>query len=267
MTRSFARRPGLAPDTHLLTALDALAVASVTVLICLASHELSFMSVAVPAIIIMRFMALAAVSPMTMKAETLFFLVCTILGAFNDWNSVCRREIYDYTVPHEWEFSTIPGWMLLFWGMILRLLARFARWKGLDPPPAVSDYIGIGPWMTSSGTAKVAVELALVLVTRQAIYRYYSDPVLSWVPFLAALTVFFIVFGLNRHDWRLLALVAVIGTAVEVLYIQVGHLHRYHLGWIGGVPLWIVLWWCLGALIWKDISFRVERGFRALLVP
>jgi len=251
----------LPPDSDLLTALDTMAVAAVSVLICLASHELSFMSIAVPAIIVMRFIALAAVSPKPIKAEILFFLVCAILGAFNDWNSVCRREIYEYTVPHEWEFSTIPGWMLLFWGMILRLIARVARWKLLGPPPAVSDHIGIGPWKASSGAAKVAVELVLVFATRQAIYQYYSDPVFSWLPFLAALAVFFIVIGLSRHDWKFLVLVATAGTAVEVLYIQVGHLHQYHLGWIGGVPLWIVLWWCLGALIWKDISFRIERMF------
>lgn len=148
----------------------------------------------------------------------------------------------------------------------MRLLARVARWEGLGPPLAVSDHIGIGPWKASSGAAKVAGELAIVFATRQAIYRYYLDPVLSWVPFLAALVLFFIVFKINRHDWKFLVLVAVAGSAVEILYIQVGHLHRYHIGWIGGVPLWIVLWWCLGALIWKDISFRIERMFRALLV-
>ena len=30
----------------------------------------------------------------------------------------------------------------------------------------------------------------------------------------------------------------------------------------GGVPLWIVLWWALGILVWKDLAFRIEDRLR-----
>jgi len=61
------------------------------------------------------------------KAEILFFLICTVIGAFNDWNSVGNKEIYQYTVPYNFDFLKIPIWMLLYWGIILRLIAGFSN--------------------------------------------------------------------------------------------------------------------------------------------
>lgn len=52
-------------------------------------------------------------------------------------------------------------------------------------------------------------------------------------------------------------LVLALGAIVEVAYIQGGGLHRYHLGWIGGVPLWIALWWPLAVLVWGDLARRL----------
>jgi hypothetical protein len=108
---------------------------------------------------------------------------------------------------------------------------------------------------------KVTAELGLLAVTRWTVYRFYLDPILSWLPFLIAMLLFGLLFRPNRHDFKLLGIFLVLGPVVEILYIQVAGLHRYHLGWIGGVPLWIVLWWALSILIWKDIALRVEQGF------
>ena len=249
-------------DSIRLVALDAAVVALVSAGICLASDQLLFMTILVPAVILARFLVLAALArpeAVSLKAELVFFLVCTCLGAFNDWNSVCNHRIYDYTVPHYLDLSTIPLWMLLFWGMILRFIARLARWEALSPPAAPSDRVGLGGLAVDSGLVKVATQLVLVLVTRQAIYRFFGDPILSWLPFAGALLLYLLLCRVDRHDLALLAIFLVGGPLIEVLYIQVGGLHAYKLGWFGGVPLWIVLWWLVIVLIWKDLAIRIER--------
>ena len=256
------------PDSDRLLALDAACVAAVSLAICLASRHLLFMTALVPAVILARFLVLSALADregVSMRAELVFFALCTALGAFNDWNSVCHKKIYDYTVPHYFDFSTIPLWMLLFWGMILRFIARLARWERLGPDGAPSDRMGIGRLRADRAGLKIAAELALVMATRWMVYRFYADPLLSWAPFLAAILLFSVLFGPSRHDVKLLLLFLLFGPVVEILYIQIGGLHSYLLGWFGGVPLWIVLWWALSILIWKDLAFRIEKGLRSVL--
>jgi hypothetical protein len=253
------------PDSNLLVGIDAAVIAVVSAAICLASTHLTLMTVLVPALILVRMGMLARVASregVNLKAEVVFLLVCTVLGGFNDWNSVCNKKIYDYTVPHFFAFSTIPLWMLLFWGMILRFVARLARWQALGAPEQVSDKLGAGSHTVDNAALKVGGELLLVLVTRQTIYRLYMDPVLSWLPFLGALGVYWVLFRPDLHDGKLLLIFLAGGPLIEILYIQVGGLHAYHLGWIGGVPLWIALWWLLIVLIWKDLAFRMERFLR-----
>ena len=253
------------PDSNRLFAIDACLILVVSAAISVASRQLAFMTVFVPAVILARMAAVAAVARsegVSLGAEACFLLLCTALGAFNDWNSVCNKKIYDYTVPHYFAFSTIPIWMLLYWGMILRFLARMARWQVLGPPADANNAVGLGRFVVESAPLKVAAELALVLVTRQAIYRLYEHPVLSWLPFLLALLVMLVLFRPDRHDLKLLAIFLVGGPLIEILYIQLGDLHRYHHGWIGGVPLWIALWWLVCVLIWKDLAFRVESALR-----
>jgi hypothetical protein len=97
----------------------------------------------------------------------------------------------------------------------------------------------------------------LVVVTRQLIYRYAQDPVLSWLPFAVAIALWVGLFGLRRSDVIAASLLLVGGAAVEVAYIQLGGLHQYALGWLGGVPLWIALWWVLGGLVLRDLGGRV----------
>jgi hypothetical protein len=260
-----ARRPAIDPDPGVLVAVDALAVAVVSVAIGLAADRLRLMTLLVPTVLALRTAAAIALdrrADASPRAEIAFFALCTLLGAFNDWNSVCRKHIYDYTVPHEFAFSTIPVWMLLFWGMVLRFVQRLARWRALRPDLAPNDRIGVGRLTIASPAAKVAAELLLVAVTRAFIYRFYLDPLRSWLPFLVALAIWIALFHPTRHDAKLAALFLMGGPIVEVLYIQVGHLHRYHLGWIGGVPLWIVAWWVLVVLIWKDLALRIERALR-----
>ena len=255
------------PDSNRLMALDGACIVVVSTAICFASRHLVFMSVFVPLVLAVRFVALWAVAGregVNMKAEIFFFIVCTGLGAFNDWNSVCNKKIYEYSVPHFFEFSSIPLWMLLFWGMILRFFARLARWERLGPDDAPSNLVGRGGFEADNAPLKILAEFCLIAATRWMIYRFYMDPVLSWLPFLAGLILFVLLFHPSRHDYKLLVLFLLLGPVVEVLYIQAGDLHFYHLGWIGGVPLWIVLWWALIILIWKDLAFRIERGLRAI---
>jgi hypothetical protein len=108
--------------------------------------------------------------------------------------------------------------MLLYWGMILRFVTSMALWQRLRPPDTPANDLSLGPVVLRSPWRKVTVELLIVAFTRQAIYRTHEDP---------------------------------------LLYIHLGNLHHYHLGWIAGVPLWIVLWWALAVLIWKDLSARL----------
>lgn len=190
-----------------------------------------------------------------LAAELSFIVVCTLLGGFNDWNTVVRHGVYEYTVP-VWfpEWSTIPIWMFLFWGLVLRTMAslghaltttagtggRASRWAGL-------------------GAGRLILLLTLVFATRQSIYRFALDPWLSWLPFAGALLVYGLVFGLDRGDRKIAAITLVLGPVVEILYINVAELHRYELGWIGGVPMWIVLWWVLAVLVWRDLTGPLYR--------
>lgn len=243
-------------------AIDLAAVAAVGVAICAASDASLFMTVFVCAVLLLRLSAWAwlptAERGMSMKAELCFFVLCVVIGAANDWNSVVRHRIYDYDVPHfAAPAAGIPVWMLLYWGLILRFVATLCRWPRLGPPARARDEVHLDAAVQSSPWLKVAVEVALVLATRQLLYRYYLDPLWSWLPFAVALLAYGFLFRPSRHERLLAALAAVVGPAVEVAFIRAGHLHHYHLGWLGGVPLWIVLWWILAVLIWNDLSVRL----------
>ena len=230
--------------------------------ISLWAQHLTLMSVLVPVLIAARFAVWnrwAKRANQSLLHEALFFLCCTVLGAFNDWNSVVHHQIYDYTVPHFFPgFSTIPIWMLLFWGMALRFIATFANWERPQSGTRGDEKLVAG--RIRGPVVRMMFMLGLVLVTRQFIYRNFLDPVTSWLPFALAIVVFVAVLGLTRKELGLAISAGLIGPVLEILYIQVGELHRYHLGWLGGVPLWIALWWALIILIWKDISDLLHRA-------
>ncbi len=230
-------------------AVDAIAVAAVSAGIVLASERLVFMTLLVPLTVLARFVAWRRVTGAQgreVAAEVVFFALCTVLGGFNDWMSVVHHRVYDYTVPVFFpHLSTIPCWMLLFWGLVLRSVASLAEaWPEPRPP---------------GSAAKLAVQLLFVVVTRQLVYRHYADPWLSWLPFAAAIVLYVALFGLSARERRLGLVFLVAGPAVEALYIHAGGLHRYHLGWLAGVPLWIALWWVLAVWIWSDVSARLRR--------
>lgn len=247
---------------------DLAAVVVVSAAICLFSKELALMSVLVPVVLALRLGAFLALPANerdgTRPGEVAFYALCTLLGGFNDWNSVTRHRVYDYTVPTDLEgLSHIPLWMLLFWGLILRFMVTLGHWRRLGLPPA-RDVVHLG-WRELAGPLpKVLVELSLVLATRQAIYRTYAHPVWSWLPFALAIALYVLLLRPDRLRLALLAAVIVIGPLVEILYIQVGDLHAYRLGWLGGVPLWIALWWGLAVLVWQDIGTRLQRLFDRL---
>ena len=240
--------------------MDVAVIVAASVAIAGWSTSLPLMTALVPCLVLARMIAWARVRharPRELAGELLFLLLCTALGGFNDWSSVVRHRIYDYTVPHYVTWSSIPVWMLVFWGLILRLLATLARWHRLHPPMLPSNRVQLGHRRLQSAWLRIAALLLLVFATRQTIYRFYLDPWLSWLPFAGAAVLYALLFGWNRHD-RLLALIMLVGgPLIEVLYIQVGGLHRYHLGWLGGVPLWIALWWVVAVLVWKDLSGRI----------
>jgi hypothetical protein len=243
-------------------AVDAGAVILVSAAIAVGAHRLTLMSLLVPVVLALRFVVWARLPRSerdgTWVEEVPFFALCIALGAFNDWSSVVRHGVYDYTVPSDLSWSTIPLWMLLFWGMVLRLMVTVTRARSLGAPGVPDDRVRL-LWATRKAPAlRVGVALALVVVTRQLIYRHHDDPWLSWLPFAMALGVAAWCLRPTRHDAKLMALVAVLGPAIEILYIQVGGLHHYRLGWMGGVPLWIALWWVLAIVLWKDLSLRAH---------
>jgi hypothetical protein len=231
---------------------DAVAVGLISVFICLFSQRLVLMSVLVPAVIVAR-LALWLALPraerdLSGRAELAFFALATLFGAFNDWNSVTRHRIYDYTVPTDLPgVSHIPIWMLLYWGLILRFVLTVFHFRR----------VGIEPRTRRTSAVRLGLLVALVVATRQSIYRLFDDPLWSWAPFALALVVAVAALRPERARLRLLAVVLLVGPLVEVLYIQVGQLHAYRLGWLGGVPLWIALWWGLAALIWDELGTRL----------
>lgn len=245
-------------------AIDVGAVVLVSAVSCATQSALEWMWPAVSVALVLRLAAwsrLPARERGPWSAELLFFALCIGLGAFNDWNSVHRHRIYDYTAPLERpDWSLVPLWMLVFWGMILRLVVTVGRWERLGGWTRPLDRVAVFGCTRSSAALALAVQLAIVVVTRQAIYVSYAHPVWSWLPFALGLAVYVAVLRPPVPVRRLMLIAAVVGPLVEVLYIQVGHLHRYALGWIGGVPLWIALWWILAIPIWVDVSLRVQRG-------
>ncbi len=245
-------------------ALDASVVLVVSVLICTLSRELFLMSILVPALLILRCILWGSLSPNerghSYRTEVVLWTVCAVLGAFNDWCSVVVYEVYAYSVPF-WlpRLTTIPLWMLCFWGMILRFCVSLARWRRLGSEEHPLDTIRLGRRVLSSARLKIALQLVLVVATRQTIYRCFEDPIWSWAPFAAALVLYGVLFPVKAGVLRLALVFAVGGPVVEILYIGLGGLHEYQLGWLAGVPLWIALWWVLAILIWQDLSHRLVR--------
>ncbi len=244
---------------------DLAAIVAVSLAICVASQQLLLMTIVVPAVWVLRTIAWAAVRPRARHAlgvELAFCLLAAAFGGFNDWMSTNYYGIYDYTVPTDLPgISTLPVWLLLYWGIILRFVATLASYVGLGADPTPRDLVRLGRRRVHSPALKIALQLAIVLATRQAIFRLHLDPIWSWAPFLVAGGLHALLFPWDRRDLRIALLALTIGTAVEVLYIQVGGLHRYHLGWIGGVPIWIALWWALAMVIWRDLGLRILRRF------
>jgi hypothetical protein len=247
-------------DAELLV--DFATIVLVSVAIAFAAQRLTLMSLLVPVALALRMLGWRAVrqaQARELAVELLFLAIGALLGGFNDWNSVVRHGIYAYDVPVFFpSFSSIPLWMLLYWGMILRFLLSLAYWRRLGVPPEIPRETRLGRRLVSRRPlVRVAVLLTLVALTRQTIYRTYGDPLWSWLPFLLASLAYVLFFGLRRPDLLLCVFMLVAGPAIEALYIQVGGLHHYALGWFGGVPLWIALWWLLGVLVWKDVGARL----------
>jgi len=237
----------------------------VSIAICLAADRLAFMSVFVALVLAARLCLLYGLrrrEQINFRAELLFLGICTLVGAYNDWTSVCVKGVYAYTVPHAFDWSSIPLWMLLYWGMILRMFARVARWRALKPPAEPSNLVVLGRRQMRHPALKLGFMFVLVFITRRQIYQHYLHPTWSWLPFLVALLVFLCVCRPDRHDLKLMAIVLPVGPLVEAAYINLGGLHYYHLGIVAGVPLWIILWWLLIILIWKDIALRLEIALR-----
>ncbi len=242
-------------------AVDGLAVAAVSLSIALVSHRPEVMWAVLGVVLVARFVAWVRLYPgHSVVAELAFFGLCTLVGGFNDWNTVVLHGVYAYGVPAELPaLSTIPLWMLLFWGLILRFIFALTRWRALAPPDAPSDRV-LG---RSSAALKLSCIGAVVLVTRLSIFSSFDSSLWSWLPFAIGLVVYALVTRVEAHDLRLAAIALVAGPLVEVFYIQVGTLHSYALGWFGGVPLWIVLWWVLSVWIWKDLGLRAHRLLQA----
>ncbi len=260
-TRGDAPVKAMRATTRTELTIDGAAIVAVSAGICVASHRLLPMTVLVVAAWIVRTVAWVRLRPRDahgVGAELGFSAIATAFGAFNDWNSVDGHRIYDYAVPTDLAgISSLPLWMLLYWGLILRFLATLAMSDVFGADPSPRNLVRAGSASSTRAWVKVAAELLIVVATRQVIYRAFMHPVLSWLPFLVAGVAHFALFDWDARDRRLVALALVVGPLVEILYIQVGGLHRYHLGWLGGVPVWIALWWAVSLLIWRDLAPRL----------
>ena len=238
-------------------AVDLGLIALVSAALCVFAREPAVMGVIVVAAVALRLFLWSRLPrserDLGVGGEVAFFGLCTLLGAFNDWNTVVRRGVYAYTVPSELpELSSVPLWMLLFWGFILRALSSLPRWRRL----------GLGPLPQKRLATRLALIAALVVATRLSIFRFYEHAWLSWLPFAIALVLAWWLLEPGARRMGLAIAVAVAGVAVESLYVRVAGLHAYALGWLGGVPLWIALWWALAALLWGEVSERMMAAFQ-----
>ncbi|MBZ0272826.1 hypothetical protein K8I61_12380 [bacterium] len=239
--------------------LDAAVTAAGSVLIGAFAHRLPVMSVAIPILLAARMIAWARLPASEREhgfgAEAALYAACVVIGAANDWNTVVRHGVYEYTVPSDLgAFSSIPAWMLLFWGQILRSLASLSRWTRLGPdtsPKSLRVWRGA---QIGGRAARLAFILLVTIATRQAIYRFHLHPIWSWLPFSLALAVYVFAMRPSLRHLRVASLLVVAGPAVEAIFIRVVGLHRYDLGWLFGVPLWIVLWWALAAMILAELT-------------
>lgn len=238
------------PEGALALLLDGAAVAGVGAAVLVASDRPAVMWLVLAVALLGRFALWRRLHPdRSLLAELAFFALCTVVGAFNDLNTVAVHGVYRYTAPSELPaLSPIPLWMLLYWGLILRFVFTLAHWPGLGEPRP-RRVLG-----RRSAARTIALAAAVLVPTRLALFAWFEDPVLSWLPFAAALVAFALVGRVDRRDLRLAALALTVGPVVEALFIRVGGLHAYALGWIFGVPLWIVLWWALSVWIWKDLG-------------
>jgi hypothetical protein len=234
-------------------AVDGAALAALVAAILAGAAHPWLMLAAVSALVVLRTVAwlrLVAGARADLAAELALLAAATALAALNDWNTVVVHEVYEYTVPHGLPLArAVPPWMLLAWGLILRALLTLGRWHRLRPPPAPS---ADRAWL------RVAFLLALVALTRLSVYRWSEQPLLSWLPMAVALLAYVALLGPRTYASRLALIVAAGGTAIEALLIQGAGLHHYALGWLGGVPLWITLWWPLGTLVWCELATRAS---------
>lgn len=247
-----------------LAALDLGTTLAIAFAACFLSQRLPIMTALVPLIMALRMVAYArlpeAERPLPARAELALYLGCSLLGGFNDWNTVVRKGVYAYTVPTDLPgISTIPIWMLLFWGPILRLVLTLASWSRVGAGELLGDAVHLPGRRLESAPLRILLLLGLVLCTRLAIYRLYLDPVLSFLPFALAIALHALLFRPGPGARFLALLFLTCGGAVEALLIQLGRLHHYELGWLAGVPLWIVLWWALAVLIWGELGSRLVR--------
>jgi len=225
-------------------AIDAGAVATVTLGILAFGERPALMWVVLGLTLAGRFALWLRLTERTsLRVELIFFALSTLLGALNDYNTVVWHGVYSYELPSELPaLSSIPLWMLVFWGLIVRCVFTLSRWRALGPARPR------GSWR------RLAFIAAVLVVTRQCIYVFYEHPLLSWLPFAVAIALWVLVVGLDPREWRLAALALLVGPLAESLLIEVGGLHRYALGWLGGVPLW----WVLATWIWKDLGLRAQ---------
>ncbi len=250
-------------------AVDAAAVGLVSAAVLVAADRPALMWAVLTAALIGRFALFHRLHPGgSFLAELLFFALCTAVGALNDLNTVALHGVYRYTAPSELpSVSPIPLWMLLFWGLIVRFVVTLTRWRALGAGEATPRRV-LGVPSTARGLALIA---ALLVPTRLVLFVRYEDPLWSWLPFAIALAVFALAGGIDRHDLRLAATALAVGPIVEALFIGVGGLHAYALGWLFGVPVWIVLWWALATLIVKDLGplayAAIERALAGAASP
>ncbi len=247
-------------------AVDAVAVAAVSVGVLVAADRPTVMWLLLAAVLLARFALFRATHPdRALAAEVAFFALCTVVGAVNDLNTVVVHGVYRYTAAAELPtVSSIPLWMLVFWGLILRFVFALTRWRALGPPEVPARRV-----LGRAGRGRQSILLVCVVVaTRLALYAWYAHPIASWLPFALGFALFALAGGADRHDAKLAALALVVGPIVEALFIRIGGLHEYALGWWFGVPVWIVLWWALATWIWKDLGAWAYAGIeRALGAP
>jgi hypothetical protein len=183
------------------------------------------------------------------RYDWIFLLIGIVAGGGNDMLSM-MKGVYYYTPPHELSIP-IPLWLLLFWGYVF---VSFRQLFGL--PAFKGEGFGGGPWRID---ARLIADLVVVISFRLIIYHFVKHEPIPTIGYAAVLAVRLMLIPPKPREWKLMAVVMIVGPVYEALLIGFG-LYVYFDPVFLGMPAWLLIYWAfIIPVFMKGIFERVEE--------